>query len=785
VFNDLRHGLRLVVRNPGFAIVVVLILGFGIGASSTIFSFVSALVLRPLAIEGVGTIAQIFERLPDSTNRQRVSFPNVVDWQTRSDAFEQIAALRFENPAFAAGDQPERILVLRASATIFPLLRLQMTIGRAFTAEDDRAGAERVAILTNGFWRTHFGGDPNAVGRTIRLDGNAVTVIGVLRNDPEYFGLARVWVPLALSGQANDRSAHFLSAIGRLKEDATFRNAQAQLDAIAATLPDNRIDGRQLGVLVVPFQESLVDFIYPALAVAMAAAGFLLLIACANVANLVLARGVARTREIAIRSSLGATRFRIVRQLLTESVVLSSLGGIVGLLVCHWSIGPLINLSPENQRLVEIGIDGRVLCFVLLVGMLTSFVFGLVPALKISQPSRFSSRHRARSVLVVSEVALALILLAGTGLLLKSYHRVQRVATGLNSDNLLTIQMSIPAAKYPREADVLRFYAHTLDEIGSLPGVETAATVQMLPFGGRSQFAPFDVTGTRAANSGGYGLANQQVVSAGYFRTAGIGMRTGRSFSEQDTEGALRVAIINQELARRVWQGEDPIGHQIRIGPPEWRQPWLTIVGIVNDVMHYGLDQQTPLEIYVPFKQAPVRESAIIVRTTSEPLSYAGAARQRIFEIDRDQAVSPIRTMEQVIDDSLWQRRVLLLVMVLFAGVALVLCSTGLYGIISYSIQQRRTEFAIRVALGAKNREILKLAIGESVRLALAGIGVGLAAGVVLLQGMSSVLYGIEANDAATFAVMASLLFLVTLIAAYIPGRSATKADPVSILKTD
>jgi predicted permease len=363
---------------------------------------------------------------------------------------------------------------------------------------------------------------------------------------------------------------------------------------------------------------------------------------------------------------------------------------------------------------------------------------------------------------------------------------VQRVVPGLNPENLLTMQMSIPESKYAREADILSFYAQTLDDLRSVPGVEAVAAVQMLPFGGRSQLAPFEVSGTDAdATSGDHGLANQQVVSAGYFATAGIGIRAGRPFGEQDGQGALRVAIINMEMATQVWKGQDPIGQQIRIGPPEWRQPWLTIVGIANNVMHNGLDQQTPLEIYVPLNQVPVRESAIILRTTSPPLSYAGAARQRIFEIDRDLAVSDIRPMEQVIDDSLWQRKVLLVVMVLFAGMALVLCSTGLYGTISYSIEQRRKEFGIRVALGARNREILRLAIRDSVRLALGGIMVGIAAALFLLQGMSTVLYGIDTYDTVTFGLVTSLLFVITLVAAYVPARRATKADPVSILKTD
>ena len=784
--HDVRYAVRLLRRNPAFAVVVVLILGLGIGASATIFSFVSSLVLRPLKIDDVGSVVQLFEQSPGTADRQRVAFANFIDWQTENNVFEYISAFRFENPAFSAVGEPERILSMRASADIFPLLQARMAIGRPFTPDDDRPGAEPVVVLTNAFWRTRFGADPSVIGRTVRLDGNAATVIGVLQDDPDYFGLARVWTPLALSRATNGRSTHFLSAVARLKPDVTLQRAQAEMDLIASRLTDNRIDGRQLGVRVLPFQDSLVDFIYPALSVGMAAAAFLLLIACANVANIVLARGAARTKEIAVRSSLGASRSRIVRQLLTESAILSSTGAVAGVLICKWGVSALVALSPQDQRLVDIAMDGRVIVFVTLTSVLTAFAFGLLPALKVSATVRYSTRHRARSILVISEVALAVMLLAGAGLLVKSYLRVQSVSPGLRTQNVLTVQVAVPRAKYPKNVDVSRFYDDVLDRVRDLPGVESAALVQSLPFAGRSNFAPFDVKGAPSIQPNeNYGLALQQIVSANYLQSADIQLLAGRFFSDQDGDGAPGVAIINEGLAVRVWKGKPAVGDQIRIGPPEWGLPWLTIVGVTSNVMHYGLDQKLPLEIYVPFSQAPVREMFLVVNTRSEPLALSGTVRKAIFEIDPDQAISAIRAMTQVIDDSLWQRRVLLQLIVLFAGVALALSSVGVYGVISYSMEQRRKEFGIRIALGAQRANILRLGISEGMKLAGAGAAIGLIAGAIINKRMAAVLFEVEPTDLTTYCAITALLLSVAFLAAYLPARKALKVDPTTALKLE
>jgi len=781
--RDTYYGLRLLIRVPGFALVTVLVLGFGIGATATIFSFVNSLVLRPLAIEDVASVVQIAERIPGEVERQRVAYPNFLDWKEQSGVFDQIAAFRFDSLAFAAGREPEPTLVLKASASIFPLLRSRLASGRAFTAEDDRPDTPTVVILSNAFWRNHFGADPGIIGRSVRLDGHEATVVGVLATDPDYFGLAKIWTPLALSRDPNGRTSHFLSAVARLKAGVTIRQAQTELDAIALRITDNRIDGRQLGVFIVPFQTSLVDFIYPALSVAMAAAGFMLLITCANVGNLMLARGMTRKKEIAIRMSLGAGRSRIVRQLLTESAGVCSFAALGGFALCRGAVHTILSMSPDNQRLVNVGTDWRVVVFVIVVAMLTAIGLGLFPALRISQPVRFKSDHRTRNVLIVSEVALALVLVTGASLLLKSYARVENVSPGMRTQDLITADLSIPRTRYPANSDISSFYSRVLQSISQIPGVESAALVSTLPFSGRSNFAPFEAEGAaKEPATHNHEFANQQIVSTDYFATAGVKVLDGRSFTAHDTDGTERVAIINQALARRLWNDRDPISQKIRIGPPEWNQPWLTIVGICQNVMHYGLDQRVPLEIYQPFNQVPVRDVAVLLYTRMDAAHLAATFREKIFEIDRDEPVSVVRPIGQVIDDSLWQRRTLLSIMILFGSVALILSSMGLYAVIAYSVQQRQTEFGIRVALGAQNSDIVKLAIGQGIRLASAGILIGLVLASIAARAVRTLLYDVGSNDPIILAGTVALLGTVALIAAYIPARRAAAVDPISTL---
>jgi putative ABC transport system permease protein len=784
--QDTYYGLRLLIRVPGFAVVTVLVLAFGIGATSTIFSFVNSLVLRPLAIEDVASVVQIAERIPGEVERQRVAYPNFLDWKEQSGVFDQIAAFRFDSLAFAAGREPEPTLVLKASASIFPLLRSRLAVGRAFTAEDDRPDVPTVVILSNAFWRNHFGADPGIIGRTVRLDGHDATVVGVLATDPDYFGLAKIWTPLALSRDPNGRTSHFLSAVARLKAAVTIRQAQTELDAIALRITDNRIDGRQLGVFIVPFQTSLVDFIYPALSVAMAAAGFMLLITCANVGNLMLARGMTRKKEIAIRMSLGAGRSRIVRQLLTESAVVCSFAALAGFALCRWSVHAIVSMSPDNQRLVDVGTDWHIVVFVIVVTMLTAIGLGLFPTLRISQPVRFKSDHRTRNVLIASEVALALVLVTGASLLLKSYARVENISPGMRTQDLITTDLSIPRSRYPANSDISSFYSRVLQSISQIPGVESAALVSTLPFSGRSNFAPFKAEGAvNEPSIQNHEFANQQIVSADYFATAGVKVLAGRSFTDHDTNGTERVAIINQALARRLWNDRDPIGQRIRVGPPEWNQPWLTIFGISQNVMHYGLDQKIPLEIYQPFNQVPVRDVAVLLHTRVDGAHLAATFREKIFEIDRDEPVSVVRTIGQVIDDSLWQRRTLLSIMILFGSVALILCSMGLYAVIAYSVQQRQTEFGIRIALGAQKFDIVKLAIGEGIRLASAGIIIGLVLASIAARAVRTLLYDVGSNDPIILAATVALLGVVAVVAAYLPARRAAAVDPVSRLRAD
>jgi len=553
LLQDLKHGLRLLRLSPGFALAVVLILGLGIGASSTIFSFISSLMIRPLAIEDVGSVIRIYERLPGVDRNQAVSFRNYLDWREHNQVFEEMAVFRFEAPpAYSDGTEADRVPALKASATLFPLLRQQFALGRGFSADEDLPGGPAVVVLTNGFWQRRYGSDPAVIGRTVRIDGRMHTIIGVLAKDPEYFDQVGIWMPLALSS-ATLRSNHFLTAVGRLKSGITVERAQQDMNAIALRLTDNKIDDRQLTVFLTRFHDSLLQTVRAPMLLGMAAAGFLFLIACTNAANLILARGVGRSHEIGIRASLGASRRRIIRQLTTESVLLSSFGGALGLLIAYSCIEPLAGLAPQNYRIVDVVIDWRVIAFVVIASILSGIFFGVVPALKVTRPVRFASRHRVRNLLVIGQVALALVLLAGTGLLMESYRLLHAIDAGVDPRNVVTMQVSLPLSKY-REA---------LDEVQRIPGVEAAAVAMTLPFT-NSQLAPFAVEGGQAVgpSSSQDSIANTQAATPRYFDVMRIPLRAGRLFTDQDDEQGSRVAIINERLASRFWPGGDAVGRR-------------------------------------------------------------------------------------------------------------------------------------------------------------------------------------------------------------------------------
>lgn len=793
MLQDIRFALRLIAGNPGFAIVVVLILGLGIGASSMLFSFVSCLMIRPLAMEDPARTIAIFEHQP-SGERPKVSLPNFLDWRAQNKTFASMALYRTDNFNYADGADPDRVLALRAGADIFAVLGAKTAYGRVFDAHDDRPGADRVAVLTKQFWKLRYQSDPNLVGRTVRINGEPHVIIGVLKEDPDYFGMRNVWVPLAMDEKAAPRGSHFLSAVGRLRPDVTVAMAQADLDTIARRLEKDHIENRNLGVLLMRFHDYLLESVRSAMLVCMAASCFLLLITCINVANIVLARGAARRKELAIRASVGASRPRIIRQLVTESIVLSVLGGVLGLLIAYWTIDPVANIAPVAFHIIPVEIDGRVLAFTFAVSILTGIVFGMTPALQIARSDlqetlksggklSGSGSGRVRQTLVVAEVALAVVLLVGAALLIQSYKRVQNVDPGLDPKNVIAMQVSLPPSQYPQRADIRRFMDRAIEDIRGLPGVESASTVFMIPIG-PANLTGVTVEGLPTAVPGEtHGMADYEAIGPGYFHTLRIPIVQGRDFSDHDTENSPRVIIVGESVARRFWPGQDAIGRRVKIGPPGSDGPWLAIVGVVKDVKNRGLDSEPPAEVYVPFRQEPNRTMSIVVRSTVDPLSIASTVRRKILAIDPDQPVFNMRTMREIIDESLWQRRGLAVIIGVFAVVSLLLSALGIHGVISYSVHQRQHELGVRVALGALAGDVLRLVLQEGFALTAIGLVIGVGAALSLTRAMSALLFAVSAADLSTYVAIGLLLVIVSFAACFIPARRATNVDPLIALR--
>lgn len=795
MLHDVRFALRILASNPGYAFVVVLILGLGIGASSMLFSFVSCLMIRPLSMEDPAHTIQILEHKP-SGERPRVAFPNLLDWREQNKTFASMAAYRNENYNYSDGTDPDRVLTLRASADIFPVLGAKTIYGRIFTEQDDRPGADRVAVLTQQFWKLRYQSDPSVIGRTVRINGDPHTIIGVLKEDPDYFGSRNVWIPLATDERASPRGSHFLSGVGRLRPGVTLAMAQADMDTIARRLEADHIENRNFGVFLMGLHDAFLESIRSPLLVGLAASGFLLLIACTNVANIVLARGAARRKELAIRASVGASRTRIIRQLVTESIVLSLLGGVLGLLIAYWTIDPVVNMAPVAFHIIAVKIDGRVLAFTLAVSILTGIVFGVAPALHIARSDlqetlktggklSGTGSGRVRHALVVSEVALAVVLLVGAALLIQSYSRLQNVDPGLDASNVIAMQLSLPPSQYPQHVNITRFMDRAIEGIRAVPGVESASTVFMIPIG-PANFTGIIVEGLPMPPPGeAHAIADYEAIGLEYFHTLRVPILRGRDFTEQDTEGSPPVVIIGEALARRFWSGQDPIGRRIKLAGPGFEGPLRSIVGVVKDVKNRGLDRETPPEVYVPFHQEPNRAMSIVVRATGDPLSIASTVRRKILEIDPDQPVFNMRTMREVIDESLWQRRGLALIIGIFAVVSLVLSALGIYGVLSYSVHQRQHELGVRMALGAQASDLLRLVLRDGLMLTSIGLIIGIAAALGVTRVMSGLLFGVTATDAASYLIIALLLIAVAFIASYVPARRAMRVDPLLALRRE
>ncbi|HEX8775812.1 MAG TPA: ABC transporter permease [Pyrinomonadaceae bacterium] len=803
VGQDLRYGIRTMWKNPAFTVVAVVALALGIGANTAIFSVVNSILLRPLPFKDPERLVMVWHAYPKLDLMAPVSPPGFMDYRARTDVFENSAAAAGGSANLTGEGEPERIQARAVTASFFPTYGVEAALGRTFVQEEDQPGHDHVVILSNGLWQRRFGADPAIIGKTITLDGEGYNVVGVMPASFKGFGQDDVWVPLGLTAEQlapNRRGSEFLLMTARLKAGVSLEQAQAAMDNVAAQIQQNNpqsvANDGSWGVKVKSVYEEVVGDIRLALLVLLGAVGFVLLIACANVANLLLARASGRRREIAIRTALGAGRLRLVRQLLTESVLLSVLGGGLGLVLAVWGVDVLIKLNQNNiPRAQEVGIDGRVLAFTFGLSLLTGILFGLVPALQASKTELTDAlkeggrtsggpiRGRFRNVLVVTEIALALVLLIGAGLMVKSFARLSHVNPGFDPQNLLTMQVALPSTKYREPRQRADFYQQALEKIKTLPGVRSVGAVSQLPLSGAVASGFFAIEGQQYQQGEQLPHTDMRASSSEYLQTMGIPLTRGRYFNERDTDSSPYVAIIDETLARRYWPNEDPIGKRISFNRREGTQVWREIVGVVGAVKHKALDADYRGQLYFPHAQNPWNGMYLVVRTMNEPASMAGMVRSAIQAVDKDQPVYRVMTMETMLNESVAQRRFSMLLLTLFAVVAVALAIVGLYGVMSYGVSQRTHEIGIRMALGAQARDVLKMVVGQGLLLALIGVGLGLVGALLLTRVMSSLLFGVSATDPFMFATIPLIMAAVALLACYIPARRATKVDPMIALR--
>jgi predicted permease len=804
LLQDLRYGIRMLAKSPGFTAVAVLTLALGIGANTSIFSVVNTVLLAPLPYKDSGRLVMVW-----GTNPREKIFPVspavFSTWKAENHLFEQIAASTDDLDTITGSGEPEMVIGYDFSADYFHVLGAKPELGRTFLPEEDRPGGPNVAVLSDNIWRRRFSADPSIIGKTIQLGNAPFTVVGVMPPSFRYPDKVEIWTPLALPASASANwKDRYLRVIARLKPGVTLDEAQAQMSALAERLAREHPDTNTgEGVLLNPLRQQIAGDIRTPLLVLLGAVGFVLLIACVNVANLLLARAAAREREIAIRTALGAGRLRLLRQMLTESALLSLAGGAAGLLLAYWSTGFLLSLFPNNianlsiPTVQAIPIDARVLAFTIAATLLTGFLFGLVPALRSSRldvnqtlkesgrtPMAGSRERRFRNVLVVAEIALSFVLLIGAGLLIKSFSRLTQGDLGFRTDNILALEAFPSPAKYPeKEPEKLRAYVdRSVENLRAIPGVESAGAINFLPLTGFWGLQEFTVEGRPAPPKGQEPTADNRVVTPDYFKTMGIPLQRGRAFVTADGPDSPHVAIISASLARRFWNGEDPVGKRLNLGDsakPDWNE----IVGVVGDVHSFGLEEKLHDDLYRPFSQVYFPIVAFTVRAKGDPAQITAAAKAAIWAVNPEQPFYKVIAMETLAAESIALRRVSMLLLTVFSSIALLLAAIGIYGVLSYAVAQRTHEMGIRAVLGAQQRDVLRLVLGDGMRLALAGLAIGLAASLALTRLMVSLLYGVGAADPLTFAGVAALSTGVALLACYLPARRAMRVDPMVALR--
>jgi putative ABC transport system permease protein len=812
LLQDLRYSLRVLLKSPGFAAIAVIVLALGIGANSAIFSVVNAVLLRPLPYQDPGKLVQVWHVPPPKSfpgmTQFAVSAANYLDWRDQNHVFEQLAIYSYANLNLSGRGQPESLTSGVVSPNFFSVLQVQPLLGRAFAPGEDQQGRANTVVLSHAFWREHFGSDPHIVGQSISLNQQSYTVAGVMPARFEMPPSAQIWTPMALTDKEKAvRGEHHFGVIGRLKPGVNLNQAQAEMTTISSRLEQQYpTDDKGWGAVVVPLREQLVGDVRPALLVLLGAVAFVLLIACANVANLMLAKTLGRRKEIAIRSALGASRFRVLQQILSESVLIALMGGILGLIIAHFGV-QLISAFLANQlnQSPDISLDLWVLGFTLAVSLLTGVLAGLAPALRLSKTdlnealkqglSRTdadSGGTRTRAFLVVSEVALSLMLLIGAGLMIRSLWKLRSVDPGLSPDNVLTMRVGVPSTRFPSPLQQSNFFNDALQHIRALPGVESAGVIDALPLNGGGSIQPIAIEGRPAQQMADQPEVAVRITSPAYFHALRIPLLRGRNFNDSDAAGAPLTILISDSMAKRFWPNENPIGQHVTLtflpdGPRE-------IVGIVGDVKDDGLDVVDPVAtLYTPMAQISTPLLGgwtsfpmwLVVHTNSKPSSLTSAVTSAVHQVDSELPVLQIRTMQEVVGESLSQRRFNMLLLAVFAGLALLLAAIGIYSVLAYSVKRRVREIGIRMALGAQVRDVLRLIVVEGMRPTLIGVAIGLAGAVALGRVLANLIYGVKPTDPITFGVVSVLLASVGLFASVIPAYRATRVEPMKTLRDE
>lgn len=806
LIKDIRYGLRGLLKHPGFTAIVVITLALGIGASTAIFSVVDSVLLRRLPYRTAERIVAIQELNP-AGKRTQITSANFLDWRAQNTVFDQLAAFRTTTTNLALADQPERIDLAQTNANFFDVFGITPQYGRLFIPQDEQAGHDLVAVVSHTLWQRRFGADPALIGRQITLDGTNYTVIGIAPSGFQYPDKTEVWlpplrlVPELFPGQdvTQTRGMGYLNAVALLKPGVSLKQAAGEMETITARLrqqypeTNNRRFNR-----VVSLHEHLVGDTNKLLWLLLGAVTFVLLIGCANVANLLLASGAARQKELAIRTALGASRWRVMRQLFTESTILALAGGAVGLLIAFWGVAAITKLLPlDFPRLSEIQIDLRVLGFTFAASVLTGILFGLAPALQISRPDvqeairetgRGSSgsrrQSRFRQSLIVVDVALSVVLLAGAGLLFRSFLHLQSVDTGFISEPVLTAKLTPSGTNYSERADFVKFYNQVLEKISAVPGVQATGIINTLPLE-KGPTTGFRVDGRPVTTRDKWPMVSYRVVSPDYFRAMGIPVVQGRTYTDRDDGNAPGAMIVNQKLAQETFPNENPIGKRLTFGGTDQnRQPiWFEIVGVVGNVRSLELREEPIAEVYFSASQDFWTGMSLVIRSSVEPSSLTASVRQVVNEVDKTIPLSNVKTMDNIVSESITQPRFNLFLLGLFGIVAMLLSAAGIYGVTAYTVTQRTHELGIRIALGAQVSDVLKMILGQGMAVIAVGLVVGLASAFALVRFLRSFLFGVGANDPLTFVAITVVLVLVALLACYIPARRATKVDPLQALR--